>query len=27
VDAIIGDIVRQLGLDPSLSDALERSRS
>jgi gluconokinase len=27
VDGIIGDIVRQLGLDSSLSDALGRSRS
>jgi gluconokinase len=27
VDAIISDIVRQLGLDPSLSDARSRSRS
>ena len=27
VDRIIGDIVRQLGLDSSLSDALDRSRS
>jgi gluconokinase len=27
VDAIVSDIVRQLGLDPSLSDALGRSRS
>jgi gluconokinase len=27
VDGIVSDIVRQLGLDPSLSDALGRSRS
>jgi gluconokinase len=27
VDGIVSDIVRQLGLDPSLSDALDRSRS